>query len=61
MKRYYFKTICSDGITRTCEVFALKINEARNQSIEIFCKFYPGHNYVNYMSQRNYLQFHHIY
>ena len=60
MKRFYFKTICSDGITRTCEVFALKVNEAKQQATEIFGKFNPGHGFVNYMSQHDYFQFHNL-
>lgn len=60
MKRFYFKTVCDDGITRTCEVFALQAYIAKNEATEIFNKFHPGHGFVNYMPQRDYFQFHNL-
>lgn len=60
MKRFYFKTICQDGITRTCEVFALNINDARIEADAIFDKFYPERGWSLYMTPRAYAKFHNI-
>jgi len=59
MKRYYFKTVCKDGITRTCEVFALNRRDAKRQAAEIFGKFYPG-QFVIEMSGRDWFEFHNL-
>ena len=60
MKEFYFKTLCSGGITRTCPVFALNIQDARIESISIFDKFYPGHGWTLYMTPKAYARFHNL-